>query len=144
MHGVHVNRGSMFTGVINTQKPMFRPLSLNSTVSGILALSRVHTGTTGANATASATAANAAANARSFSRAWTDVPVLTESLCVLHLQVNLARLSSGLGGTSLLHPDDSARGITVRRSEQSLTLALRQQREANGSLRVENEQWQRG
>ena len=79
--------------------------------------------------------------ARPCSRAWTDVPVLTESLCVLHLQVNLARLLNGLGDTSLLHPD-SPLGITVRRSEQyeSLTLALRQQREANGSLWVENEQ----
>ena len=44
-------------------------------------------------------------------------PVLTESLCVLHLQVNLARLLNGLGDTSLLHPDDSALGITVQRSE---------------------------
>ena len=76
--------------------------------------------------------------ARPCSRAWTDVPVLTESLCVLHLQVNLARLLNGLGDTSLLHPD-SALGKTVHRSEQydSLMLELRQEKEKNEQLRAD-------
>ena len=66
-------------------------------------------------------------------------PVLTESLCVLHLQVNLARLLNGLGDTSLLHPDDSALGITVQRSElyDSLMLELRQEKEKNDQLRAD-------
>ena len=78
------------------------------------------------------------ANARPCSRAWTDVPVLTESLCVLHLQVNLARLLNGLGDTSLLDPD-SPLGMTVRRSEQydSLMLELRQEKEKNEQLRAD-------
>ena len=77
-------------------------------------------------------------NARPCSRAWTDVPVLTESLCVLHLQVNLARLLNGLGDTSLLDPD-SPLGMTVRRSEQydSLMLELRQEKEKNEQLRAD-------
>ena len=65
--------------------------------------------------------------------------MLTESLCVLHLQVNLARLLNGLGDTSLLHPDDSALGITVQRSElyDSLMLELRQEKEKNDQLRAD-------
>ena len=65
--------------------------------------------------------------------------MLTESLCVLHLQVNLARLLNGLGDTSLLHPDDSALGITVQRSElyDSLMLELRQEKEKNEQLRAD-------
>jgi len=51
-----------------------------------------------------------------------------------HLQVNLARLLNGLGDTTLLHPDNSALGITVRRSEQYDSLM-----EANGSMRIEIE-----
>ena len=57
----------------------------------------------------------------------------------MHLQVNLARLLNGLGDTSLLHPDDSALGITVQRSElyDSLLLELRQEKEKNEQLRAD-------
>ena len=74
-------------------------------------------------------------HSRACSRAQTHVPGADpKSLRLLHLQVNLARLLNGLGDTTLLHPDNSALGITVRRSEQYDSLM-----EANGSMRIEIE-----
>ena len=75
------------------------------------------------------------AHARACSRAQTHVPGADpKSLCLLHLQVNVARLLNGLGDTTLLHPDNSALGITVRRSAQYDSIM-----EANGSMREEIE-----